>query len=121
MSGVTAGTSVDKTLDLAARVPVRARVGKESVSLSGKSQYLHNRTDTSHKFQTITVLEDSTAARQMRQFLQSVERGEAFQLDISGTAAAPIAPVSAKLVGDWQENIERYRPTCVSFSFQVKY
>jgi len=121
ISGVTAGTSVSKTLNLAGRVPVRNQVGKESTSLSGKSQYLHHRTETSHKFQTIIMLENSTDAAQMRQFLQSVDRREVFLLDLAGTAAAPVTPIPAQLVGDGQENIEGYRPTRVSFSFTIKY
>lgn len=121
MSGVTAGTSVSLDLNLAARVPVRKRIGKEAVSLSGRAQYIHHRTETSHKFQTVAMLENSTAAQAMRQFLQSIERGEVFNLDVTGTAATPVAPIPARLDGDWQENIERYRPTLVSFSFTLQY
>lgn len=121
MSGVTAGTSVSLDFDLAARVPVRERVGKKITSISGKTQYVHHRVEKSHKFQTIKMPENSAAAQAMRQFLQSVEQGEVFTLDISGTAAVPVAPISARLDGNGVENIEQYRPTLVSFSFTLDY
>jgi len=121
MGGVTAGTSVSLTLNLAARVPARNQVGRESKSLSGQRQYLHNRTETSHKLQTIVMFEASAGASAMRQFLQSVERGESFLLDIAGTAAIPVSPVQAYLDGNWSENVEGYRPTRVSFSFTLQY
>lgn len=121
MSGVTAGTSVSLTLDLAARVPDRKRIGKEVVSLGGRRQYLHHRTELGHRFQTIAMAENSAAAQALRQFLQSIERGEVFNLDITGTASVPVSPVPATLDGDWRENIERYRPTLVSFTFTLQY
>jgi len=122
MSGHTAGVSYGIDFSPAAAVRVPRSIKKESRSLSGKTQTTIYTIDELWDLQTSFVLASSTTYDQWLEFFGSVRGGETFTIDIKGTNASPVNPITVVMQGDETENRNDHRiDGYVSFSFKVLY
>ena len=69
---------------------------KTQTALSGQQQTVFHRLDIEHALQTIPI-DDSALQTQMVEFLESVQAGESYTIDLYGTEATPSDPFSAVL------------------------
>lgn len=91
-----------------------------SVSLDRRNaQTILHGIDEIYALQTIPMLSTDPLVAQMREFLDSAMNGQYFQIDIFGTAVAPVNPIPAILEStDYSET--RQDMHFLSFAFSVR-
>ena len=93
------------------------REQETAASLSGVRFTVLHRIDLFFDVSTVPI-NDGSVIDQMREFLDSVAGGEEFYLDVYGTIAAPDAPKTLVIDGDYTENMVDISGF-YSFSFKV--
>lgn len=98
ISGHTVDTSYTIDFDPAVAEKSRKRQVEQQTSLGGTRDTLLHRIEYSYECGTDAVHHDSVAA--WEEFLDSVAGGESFVLDMYGTSAVPVSPVTVTLDDD---------------------
>lgn len=118
MSGHTADTdySFDGALSALQRKPKVQK--KEIISLGGQVETVINRREVF--YQCSSIIEDGTNADQWLEFLSSVDGGEQFQVDLTGTVASPGTLQNAIISKDFSQSfISGSNAYKFSFTFRL--
>ena len=114
----TVGSGLDE-LDFDAEQIDRAAMEEttESVSMSGVGrEVLFDRLEHKWAIKTVPITADDLP--RWREFAASVVAGELFTIDLFGTKATPVDPISASYVkGSYKE--DRFSKLYITFSFEV--
>lgn len=74
-------------------------------SIGGKTKSVHSRTEIVYELTVSALAENSDKFNHFREFLGSVDRGESYILDPTGTVASPGTTYTCTLEGSgWGEN-----------------
>ena len=118
ISGHSAGTIYDLEIPANVWTPTDERRTEEVVSLSGKTQTRLHRVDEIYQFGSVPV-DSASLQAQMTEFLRSVAGGELFIIDVYGTIASPVNPLTVRLSGNY--DITRLGTMAyLSYSFKVR-
>lgn len=117
-AGVSAGTAVDFDFNVSDLDRYTKTARSDRASLGGLRQVLRDRTDVGYRVQTLPVLEADFD--DFRQFLDSVDGGEAFTFDPYGTLASPVSPATSILVSTgYRERRVSQRYLATNFDIEV--
>lgn len=91
----------------------------QSISLSGKRETIFHRRTVGYAVRT-GVIDGDLAFGQWREFFASVMGGEAFTIDLYGSIASPVDPVTAYLDGDpVYQRIENFSKYFINFNIEL--
>lgn len=98
IGGHSAATDYSLTFKASASERMAKTTRNSQTSLGGQTESLRVRQDVMWEIETNVVLEADIP--NWREFLDSVDNCETFTLDLTGTVAVPVDPVSVEMVED---------------------
>jgi len=93
--GVDPDDEIDFDFDISSADRKTKPKRKDHISLDGSQESVRERTDILYRIKTLPVIEANFD--DFRQFLDSVDGGEAFVFDVYGTIASPVDPQPCKM------------------------
>lgn len=98
IAGHSVGTSYTINFDPAVAEKSRKRQAEQQTSLGGTRDTLLHRIE--YRYECGTDAVHSSSVAELEEFLDSVSGGETFVLDMYGTSAVPVSPVTVTLDDD---------------------
>ncbi len=92
---------------------------KESRSLSGVSERVLHRIDYEYALRTVAT-NDSTLIAKFKELHASVAAGETFTIDLYGTEASPVDPITVLMIPQTYSKTRQGFTQYFSYSFRVR-